>query len=100
MVSEATTNIYLRTVIGLGDNPEGTERARAIQEEGLLNLKDIWELAEDEGIKTLCTSVWKPAGTIPQSKQCSSASGCEDREGDYSHLRTETHTCGIWGGHL
>ena len=32
--------------------------------EGLNNLADIFELAEDDGIKTLCASVYKPAGTM------------------------------------
>ena len=66
MVTVAATRTYLRTVIGLGNDPQGLERANAIMAEGLDNLADIFELAEDDGIKILCASVRKPAGTIPQ----------------------------------
>ena len=66
MVTVNATRTYLRTVIGLGNNNEGTKRADTIMSEGLNNLADIHELANDEGIKTLCASARKPAGTIPQ----------------------------------
>ena len=66
MVTANATRTYLRTVIGLGNNNEGTERADAIMSEGLNDLADIHELANDDGIKTLCSSVRKPAGTIAQ----------------------------------
>ena len=66
MVTVNATRTYLRTVIGLGNNAEGTERADAIMSEGLNDLADIHELANDDGIKTLCASVRKPAGTIAQ----------------------------------
>ena len=66
MVTANATRTYLRTVIGLGNNNEGTERAKTIMIEGLNDLADIHELADDDGIKTLCASVRKPAGTIPQ----------------------------------
>ena len=52
MVTANATRTYLRTVIGLGNNDEGTERADAIMSEGLNNLADIHELANDDGIKT------------------------------------------------
>jgi hypothetical protein len=66
MVTVAATRTYLRVVIGLRNNDVGTARANAIMEEGLDNLTDIHELAKDDGIKTLCNSVRKPAGTIPK----------------------------------
>ena len=66
MVTVAATHTYLRTVTGLGNDPQGLEWANAVMAEGLNNLADIFELAEDDGIKTLCTSVQKPAGTMTQ----------------------------------
>ena len=38
----------------------------AIIDEGLDNLEDLHKLADDNGVKTLCANVRKPAGTIPQ----------------------------------
>ena len=66
MVTVAATCTYLRTVIGLGNNPQGLERANTIIAEGLDNLANIFELTEDNGIKILCASVRKPAGTMAQ----------------------------------
>ena len=66
MVTIAAMRTYLRTVIGLGNDPQGLERANAIMTEGLDNLADIFELTEDDGIKILCASVRKPAGTMGQ----------------------------------
>ena len=66
MVTVAATRTYLRTEIGLGNDPQGLERANAIMAEGLDNLADIFELTEDNGIKILCASVRKPAGTMAQ----------------------------------
>ena len=60
------TRTYLRVVIRLGNNAEGTLRANAIIDEGLDNLEDLHELADDDGVKTLCANVRKLAGTIPQ----------------------------------
>ena len=55
------------TVIGLGNDAQGLERANAIMmAEGLNNLAYKFELAEDDGIKILCASVHKPAGTMAQ----------------------------------
>ena len=63
------TRTYLRVVIGLGVTTEGTARANAIIDEGLDNLEDLHELADDNGVKTpLCANVRKPAGTIPQPR--------------------------------
>ena len=61
-----TTRTYLRVVIGLGINAEGTLRANAIIDEGLDNLEELHELADDNVVKTLCANVRKPAGTIAQ----------------------------------
>ena len=66
MVTAAATRTYLRTVISLGNDPQGLERANAVMAEGLDNLADISELSEDDGIKILCASVRKPAGTMSQ----------------------------------
>ena len=66
MAAVQATRAYLRTVIGLGANAEGTARANAIIDEGLNDLEDLYELADDDGVKTLCSNVRKPAGTIPQ----------------------------------
>ena len=59
---------YLKDVIGLGNNAEGTARANAIIEEGLDDVDVLVELYEDDGdlISTLCSNVRKPAGTIDQ----------------------------------
>ena len=66
MVTAAATRTYLRTVIGLGNDPQGLKRANAIMAKGLDNLADIFKLTEDNGIKILCASVQKPAGTMAQ----------------------------------
>ena len=66
MAAVQATRAYLRTIIGLGANAEGTARANAIIEEGLSDLEDLYELADDNGVKTLCANVRKPAGTIAQ----------------------------------
>ena len=67
MVTVKATRTYLRSVIGLGNDQEGLERANAIINEGLDDLSKIGKLAEDYGIKTLCSNVRKPAGLMPQS---------------------------------
>ena len=66
MVTAAATRTYLRTIIDLGNDPQGLERANAIMAEGLNNLANIFKLMEDDGIKILCASVQKLAGTMPQ----------------------------------
>ena len=65
MTAEAATRTFLRDVIGLGNNEEGTQKANAIIAEGLDDLADLYKLAKDEGVKTLCTNVRKPLGTVP-----------------------------------
>ena len=66
MAAVQATRAYLRVVIGLGANAEGTLRANAIIAEGLDNLDELYELADDDGVKTLCANVRKPAGTVAQ----------------------------------
>ena len=66
MVTTNATRTYLKTVIGLGNNAKGEERANVVIFEGLDDLAEISELADDDGIKVLCSSVQKPAGTMPQ----------------------------------
>ena len=68
MVMVPATRAYLRIAIGLGNDTEDEERANAIIEEGPDDLSKIGELADDEGIKTLCSSVQKPAGTMPHNQ--------------------------------
>ena len=60
------TRTYLRVVIELGNNAKGTLRANAIIDEGLDNLEELHELADDDGVKMLCANVRKPAGTVEQ----------------------------------
>ena len=66
MAAVQATRAYLRVIIGLGVTAEGRTRANAIIDEDLNNLEDLHELADDNGVKTLCANVRKPAGTIPQ----------------------------------
>ena len=66
MASQAAMRTFLRDVIGITDAPGPDPAARrvAIQEEGLLHLDDLVEFDKD-GIKSLCSSVRKPGGQIP-----------------------------------
>ena len=57
MTTEAATRTFLRDVIGLSNNNDGTRKANAIIAEGLDDLADLHELSEDDGIKTLCANV-------------------------------------------
>ena len=66
MAAVQATRAYLRVVIGLGANAEGTLRANVIIAEGLDNLEELHELADDDDVKTLCANVRKPAGTMAQ----------------------------------
>ena len=59
--AEAAMRTYLRDVIGILD-PLG--RREAIQAEGLNVISDFAEF-DREDIKTLCSSVRKPGGVIP-----------------------------------
>ena len=55
---------YLQNIIGLGADAQGLERANAIIEEGISSMDDFADFDKDDMI-TLCTSVRKPGGTIP-----------------------------------
>ena len=55
---------YLKDVIGLGVGQEGTDRANAIIEEGIDSIEDIADVYDNDGIKTLCSNVRKPGGTM------------------------------------
>ena len=57
----ASMRTYLRDVIGIADP---VERREAIRQEGLESIQDFAEF-EKEDIETLCASIRKPGGTIP-----------------------------------
>lgn len=58
---------YLRNVIGFGATNElGLERANAVIAEGLESISDLVDLSHEDGVKTLCSNVRKPAGLISQ----------------------------------
>ena len=66
MTSQAAMRTFLRDVIGITDveGPDPAARRIAIQEEGLNVLEDLLEFDKD-GIKSLCSSVRKPGGQVP-----------------------------------
>ena len=66
MTSQAAMRTFLRDVIGINDveGPDPAARRVAIQEEGLNVLSDLLEFDKD-GIKSLCSSVRKPGGQVP-----------------------------------
>ena len=61
MANAAGMRTYLRDVIGIGDP---LERREAVRLEGLETIEDFAEF-EKEDIETLCASVRKPGGMIP-----------------------------------
>ena len=61
MANAAGMRTYLRDVIGITDP---LERREAIRQEGLETIGDFVEF-EKEDVETLCASVRKPGGTIP-----------------------------------
>ncbi len=63
MATVAAVRTYLKTVIGLGDDQLGTERANAIIAEGLNTFDALVDFNKDD-IKSLCSTVRKPGGTI------------------------------------
>ena len=73
MSTQASICTYLRDIVGVVDVP-GTNpavRCVAIQDEGLAIIDDLLEFNE-EGIKTLCSSVRKPGGLVtdPNDPNC------------------------------
>ena len=65
MAATVALRTYLRQVIGLGMDLEGLERADATIDEVVDTPADLAELYDNKGIKTLCSNVRKPGGTIP-----------------------------------
>lgn len=63
MAQVAAMRTYLKEVIGLGRNAEGTLGANAIIAEGLDSF-DAFKNFEKADIKALCSSVRKPGGMI------------------------------------
>ena len=61
MANAAGMRTYLRDVIGIGDP---LERREAVRLEGLETIQDFAEF-EKEDVETLCASIRKPGGTIP-----------------------------------
>ena len=57
---------YLKDFICLGSNQACTNSANKIIAVGIDYTTNLVELSEDEGVKTLCQNVRKPAGTEPQ----------------------------------
>ena len=65
MAQIVATSSYLKNVIGLGSNQAGTDPANLIIAEGLDDRNNLFELSEDDGVKTLCQNFKKPVGTKP-----------------------------------
>ena len=65
MTSQAAMRTFLRDIIGVADaqGPDPSARRVAIQEEGLQAITDLVEF-DDDGIKSVCSSVRKPGGLI------------------------------------
>lgn len=63
MATVAAVRTYLKSVIGLGDDQLGTERANALIAEGLDTFDALVDFNKDD-IKSLCSTVRKPGGTI------------------------------------
>ena len=63
MAAQAAIRTYLKDVIGLGNDQLGTERANAIIAEGLDSFDALVDFNKDD-IKSLCSTVRKPGGTI------------------------------------
>ena len=61
MAQQGAMRTYLHDAIGIGDP---VARRQAIQDKGLNVITDFTEF-EKEDIETLCSSVQKPGGTIP-----------------------------------
>lgn len=55
---------YLKQVIGLGDNAEGTIKANAFIGQGMDDITEIHEFSGSDDIKNLCAAVRKPGGQV------------------------------------
>lgn len=69
MAATPILRTYLQRVIGLGDNPEGIDRANAFIAQGISSLEDLAEFESNDDVKTLCATVRKPGGTIEDPVQ-------------------------------
>ena len=65
MAQIIATRSYLKDFIGLGANQAGTDRANSIIAEVLDYPANLFELSEDDGVKTLFQNDRNPAGTEP-----------------------------------
>ena len=54
---------YLKEVIGLGDDEQGTQRANAMISEGLDGFESLTDFNKED-IKSLCSSIRKPGGLV------------------------------------
>ncbi len=63
MAAEAAIRTYLKEIIGLGMDQLGTNRANAIIAEGLNSFDTLVDFNKDD-IKSLCSTVRKPGGTV------------------------------------
>lgn len=61
----AAMRVFLRDTIGLGMDAAGLAKANAIIDEGLDDIDELADIYDNDGIKTLCANVRKPAGNIP-----------------------------------
>ena len=64
MTTTASLRTYLKEVIGFGQNALGTERANAVIAEGLTDF-DSFKSFDKDDIKSLCYTIRRPGGTIP-----------------------------------
>ncbi len=63
MAAEAAMRTFLKEIIGLGMDALGTDRANAIIAEGLNDFDALIDFNKDD-IKSLCSTVRKPGGTV------------------------------------
>ena len=64
MTTTASLRTYLKKVIGFGQHALGTERANTVIAEGLTDFVSFKSFDKGD-IKSLCYTIRKPAGTIP-----------------------------------
>ena len=65
MAQIVATCSYLKDIIGLGTNQEGTDRAKKITTKELTAPANLVKLVEDDGVKILFQNIRKPSGTEP-----------------------------------
>ena len=64
MTTTASLRTYLKEVIGFSQNALGTERANAVIAEGLTDF-DSFKSFDKDDMKSLCYTIRRPGGTIP-----------------------------------